>query len=79
MTTDTIHNAARSGFAVYYAHRSWAFEGNARKCRWEQVAARVLNGEITTARKLRDAYLDGYVIDLAWTDLGVHDRKRWGQ
>ena len=79
MTTGTIRTTAQRGFAVYHQDRvgrSWDAAGNAVTLRWELVAARVLNSEITTGQALRTAYLDGYECK-DWTALSTHGRRRW--
>ena len=81
MTTDTILAAAQYGYARYYQGRhgrSWDTDPN--KCRWLYVAAKALNGEITTAREAHKAYVDGYDPrhrDYRWDDLSVFRKRQW--
>ena len=70
MTTDDIERAARAGFGAYYRTRAWwtwNTTGNAVHIRWNLVAARVLNGQITTPAELRDAYCEDIFGAPAWS------------
>jgi hypothetical protein len=82
MTTDTIRKAARAAFSAYFALRighQWDTCGNATQIRFEQLAARVLNGEFTTARQCHHFWNQGHAYPVDWSDISTTTRDRWVQ
>lgn len=85
MTTATIDAAARAAFATKYRDRPWHLfdqQPESVQLRWIRVTARALNGEITTGRMFREAYLDGIGAsdrdtDKEWSEIGTQQRFLW--
>lgn len=79
MTTDTIREAAIAAFRTRYRDRPWVtWESQPApvQIRWEQAAARVLNGNDTTGHDLRAFYITGMSAK-SWTELGLDQRRLW--
>lgn len=80
MTTDTILACAQAGYRRYYFGRpghQWETEGNATQILWEQLAARVLNGEYTTGRECHEFYVQLHANRVDWSDLSTRARMPW--
>ena len=79
MNAIVIDHAAQAAFRSRYQDRpwvTWESQANAVQIRWTVVAARVLNGDITAAEELRDAYIYGMVAK-SWSEIGVSQRHLW--
>ena len=80
MTTDTILAAAQAGYRRYYFGRpghQWETEGNATRILWEQLAARVLNGEYTEAKHCHGFYNQLHANRVDWSDISTKTRMQW--
>ena len=80
MTTETIHEAAKAAYRVYFGTRitrQWHTDSVPVQRRWERVAAMVLNGNIKRPPDLRFRYFEGYFCVRPWEDIPRLERDRW--
>ena len=80
MTTAVTNAATLAAFSERYRDRPFVLfsrQPDAIQARWRRVIDLIREGKVTSGRKFREVYVDGFPDMKAWTEIGRDERESW--